>query len=170
MRNKKKPILIAVSGVKNSGKTTLIIKLIPKLISLGYKVATIKHDGHDFKSDIEGTDSYKHKEAGAYGSAIFSKTKLMVVKEQKQTCEKELINYFPEADIILLEGFKNSSYPKIEVVRSKVSEHCICPKETLIAVATDLKDKFQDIKAIDINDIDEITKVLLKSCMGEKND
>lgn len=65
MINNKKPILIAISGVENSGKTTLITRLIPKLTSLGYKVATIKHDGHDFECDVEGTDSYKHKKVGA---------------------------------------------------------------------------------------------------------
>ena len=71
MKNSKKPVLIAVSGVKNSGKTTLIQKVIPKLNENGLKVATIKHDGHDFEADVEGTDTYKHKKAGAY--VIFSR-------------------------------------------------------------------------------------------------
>lgn len=164
MKNNKKPMLIAVSGIKNSGKTTLITKLIPRLIDLGYKVATIKHDGHDFQSDIEGTDSYKHKEAGAYGSAIFSKTKFMILKEQNQISENELFNYFPEADIILLEGFKYSDYPKIEVVRKWISKDYICKKESLIAIVTDLECKFEGIKTININNIDEIVEVLLKEC------
>lgn len=164
MKNNKKPILIAVSGVKNSGKTTLITKLIPRLVNLGYKVATIKHDGHDFQSDIEGTDSYKHKEAGAYGSAIFSKTKFMVVKEQAEISEKELVNYFPEANIILLEGFKHSNYPKIEIVRKGISKDYVCKEETIIALATDLEYDFKDVKTININNIDEIIKVLLKLC------
>lgn len=94
MKNNKKPVLIAVSGVKNSGKTTLIQKIIPKLKENGLKVATIKHDGHDFEADVEGTDTYKHKKAGAYGTAIFSKNKFMIIKEQKDTCEEELISYF----------------------------------------------------------------------------
>ncbi|AGX43616.1 molybdopterin-guanine dinucleotide biosynthesis protein B [Clostridium saccharobutylicum] len=164
MKNNKKPMLIAVSGIKNSGKTTLITKLIPRLIDLGYKVATIKHDGHDFQSDIEGTDSYKHKEAGAYGSAIFSKTKFMIVKEQNQISENELFNYFPEADIILLEGFKYSDYPKIEVVRKGISKDYIGKKESLIAIVTDLECKFEGIKTININNIGEIIEVLLNEC------
>lgn len=160
MKNKQKPILIGISGVKNSGKTTLIIKLIPRLVSLGYKVATIKHDGHDFKGDIEGTDSYRHKEAGAYGTAIFSKTKFMLVKEQTEISEKDLVDYFPEADIILLEGFKYCNYPKIEVIRKSVSESYVCKKDTIIALATDLEYKFDGIKSININNIDEIVNVL----------
>ena len=160
-KNKKNPILIAISGIKNSGKTTLITKLIPRLITLGYKVATIKHDGHDFEGDVEGTDSYRHKEAGAYGTAVFSKTKFMMVKEQDEVSEKELVSYFKEADIILLEGFKYSNYPKVEVIRKEISRDYVCKKETLIAIATDLFCKFEGIKTININDVDEIIGVLL---------
>lgn len=162
MKNKQKPILIAISGVKNSGKTTLVTKIIPRLVSLGYKVATIKHDGHDFKADVEGTDSFKHKEAGAYGTAVFSKTKFMLVKEQEDLSERDLIKCFPEADIILLEGFKYSKYPKLEIVRKAVSENYVCQRETLIALVTDLEDEFERIRKININDIDEIIDVLIK--------
>ena len=85
MKKKNKPVLIAISGVKNSGKTTLIEKLIPRLSDKGLKVATVKHDGHDFDADVEGTDTFKHRRAGAYGTAIFSKNKFMVIKEQKSS-------------------------------------------------------------------------------------
>lgn len=108
----KKPFLFAVSGYKNSGKTTLITKLIPILREKGYRVATIKHDGHDFEPDVEWTDSWRHKQAGAYGTAVFSANRFSVVKETAGITETELAAYFPEADIILLEGFKNSAYPK----------------------------------------------------------
>ena len=67
----KQPFLFAVSGVKNSGKTTLITKLIPIFVKYGLKVASVKHDGHDFDADVPGTDSYRHMKAGAYG-CLFS--------------------------------------------------------------------------------------------------
>ena len=54
------PYLFAISGCKHTGKTTLITKLIPILNKKGYKVAVIKHDGHDFEGDVPGTDTYKH--------------------------------------------------------------------------------------------------------------
>lgn len=171
IQNKKDPILIAISGVKNSGKTSLIEKLIPRLLDEGYKVATIKHDGHDFEADVENRDSYRHKEAGAFGTAIFSNEKFMIIKEQKYISEKELISLFPEADLILLEGFKSSNYPKIEIVRRGVSEEIICKKETLIAVVTDLDIKEEGIKVININDINEITEALnnyIRRCKGER--
>lgn len=164
MKEKNKPVLIAVSGVKNSGKTTLIEKLIPKLNSEGLKVATVKHDGHDFDADIEGTDTFKHRKAGAYGTAIFSKNKFMIIKEQKNTYENELISYFDDCDVILLEGFKFSDYPKIEMVRKGNSSESICKKETLLAVVSDieeLKSNNGDLRVIDINDIDSIVELLI---------
>lgn len=164
MKEKNKPVLIAVSGVKNSGKTTLIEKLIPKLNSEGLKVATVKHDGHDFDADIEGTDTFKHRKAGAYGTAIFSKNKFMIIKEQKNTYENELISYFNDCDVILLEGFKFSDYPKIEMVRKGNSSESICKKENLLAVVSDieeLKSNNHDLRVIDINDIDSIVELLI---------
>ena len=106
-----KQIIYCICGYKNSGKTTLIEQIIPKLISLGFKVAVIKHDGHDFEGDIPNTDTYRHMKAGAYGTAIFSNSHVLIHKKQ-HTNEKELFKQFPEADIILIEGLKNSSYPK----------------------------------------------------------
>ena len=108
----KNPFVFAISGYKNSGKTTLITKLIPILKEKGYRVATIKHDGHDFLGDIPGRDSYRHQEAGAYATAVYSQKRFQIMKEISGITEKELIGCFPEADIILLEGLKSSSYPK----------------------------------------------------------
>ena len=158
---KDKPLIIAISGVKNSGKTTMIEKLIPKLINKGIKVATIKHDGHDFECDIDGTDTFRHKKAGAYGTAIFSKNKFMIIKEQKNTTEDELISYFQDCDLILLEGFKYSNYPKIEIIRRGNSEKSVCKKETLLAIATDNDIDYGDIDVININDIDSIVNLII---------
>lgn len=55
----KQPFVFAISGYKNSGKTTLICRLIPELKRRGYRVAVIKHDGHDFVGDVPGTDSFR---------------------------------------------------------------------------------------------------------------
>ncbi len=117
-KNQKEQVVFAISGYKNSGKTTLTVKLVERLTQMGYRVATIKHDGHDFEPDVPGTDSYRHRKAGAYGSAVFSGNRWMVTKEQpmdleeKKIDEQDLMQMFPEADIILLEGFKQSSWPK----------------------------------------------------------
>ena len=75
-------------------------------------MAVVKHDGHDFEPDVPGTDSFCHRKAGAYGTAVFSDHRFLVTKECKGITEQELFLHFPEADIILVEGLKNSSYPK----------------------------------------------------------
>ncbi len=124
----RKPFVFAVSGYKNSGKTTLLTQLIPELTRRGYRVAVIKHDGHDFTPDVPGTDSCRHREAGAYGTAVFSDHRFMVTKDLDASCtqmdETMLMELFPEADIILIEGLKHSSYPKY---------FCRYPQEPLIS-------------------------------------
>ena len=120
-----KPFIAAVSGVKNSGKTTFMEKLISELAGQGYRVAVIKHDGHEFQADREGTDTYRMRQAGAYGTCIFSSGQWQVVKQQQDVRAEELAEFFPEADIILLEGMKDSDYPKFELVRGEVSHKSV---------------------------------------------
>ena len=132
------PPVLAVCGVKDSGKTTLITKLIPVLKDRGLQVATIKHDGHDFMPDVPGTDSARHREAGAYAAAVFSNNRYMLTREQCGVTVEEMIAFFPDADLILLEGCKGSRYPKIEVIRKGNSCESVSEQEGLLAIATDL--------------------------------
>lgn len=106
------PYIYAISGWKNSGKTTLMERVIGELVRRGYRVATVKHDGHDFEADVPQTDSWRHHQAGAYGTAVFSKHRFCITKECCGVDETALFRAFPEADIILIEGLKHSAYPK----------------------------------------------------------
>lgn len=119
----KRPAVLAVSGAHNSGKTTLLEKLLPALRSRGLKVGVIKHDGHDFTPDVPGTDSFRLREAGAAGVAVFSGSRYPLTEELRLT-EQDLLAVFERHgyDLVLLEGFKSSGWPKIEVVRKAVSE------------------------------------------------
>ncbi len=130
------PAVVAVSGVKNSGKTTLIAAMLPHLTAAGLKVATVKHDGHAFQADPEGTDTGKHMAAGAWGTAIFDAEKYKIVRRDAVD-EKELIARFPDADLVLLEGFKHSHWPKLELVRAGISRESVCDPDTLLALVTD---------------------------------
>ena len=108
---RKKPLIYAVSGYKNTGKTRLINALIPRLSEMGLRVACIKHDGHDFEPDVPGTDSRSFRDSGAIGCAVFSAGRFMLTRET--ACDERLLmSAFPDADIILIEGLKNSKYPK----------------------------------------------------------
>ena len=110
----KRPAVLAVSGLHNSGKTTLLEKLLPALRSRGLKVGIIKHDGHDFTPDVPGTDSYRLREAGAEGVAVYSGQRYLLTEMFRLTEH----GY----DLVLLEGFKDSGWPKIEVVRKEISD------------------------------------------------
>jgi len=131
------PVIFCVSGVKDSGKTGLIIKLINEFIRENYSVAVIRHDGHDYIMDYEGTDTARYTQAGARCSAIFSDTHYSINGSTHTTIE-ELLTRCYGSDIIILEGLKHSPYPKIEVVRSVISRRPVCDTTTLICLATDL--------------------------------
>lgn len=89
----KRPAVLAISGVHNSGKTTLLEKLLPQLRSRGLKVGVIKHDGHDFTPDVPGTDSFRLRQAGAEGVAVFSGTRYLLT-EQLHLTEQDLLAVF----------------------------------------------------------------------------
>ena len=76
----RKPFVAAISGIKNSGKTTFLEHLVPVLRARGLRVAVIKHDGHDFTPDVPGTDSFRMRQAGADGVAVYSGHQWMVVR------------------------------------------------------------------------------------------
>ena len=135
-----RPPVLAVSGTKNTGKTTLLLKLVGALTERGIRTAVIKHDGHDFKADVPGTDSYRLKAAGAYGTVVYSDRRYLAVKEQSGLEAADFFALFPEADLILLEGQKNSAYPKLELVRKGVSAGPVCPADTVLAYVTDFVD------------------------------
>lgn len=129
--------IVAVCGVKNSGKTTLIAGLVKELTARGKRTAVIKHDSHDFSCDIPGTDSYLLKEAGAYGTAVFSDSRIFIHKTGTGERERELIGMFPEADVIFIEGMKEKDFPKIEVIREGISIHPVSNPEGRFLIVTD---------------------------------
>ncbi len=153
--------IVAVCGIKNSGKTTLLEKLVEGLAKRGMKVAVIKHDGHDFACDIPETDSYRLSEAGAYGTAVFSEFRSFVHKKGTNERVKDLIQYFPEADIIFVEGMKDSQYPKIEVIREGVSVHPASNQEGRFLIVTDRDPGEYQEQTAGFGEIDRIIGMVL---------
>ena len=157
---KKEQKIIAVCGRKNSGKTSLLVKIIEKLAETNRKAAVIKHDGHDFECDIPETDSYKLKRAGAYGTAVYSENRIFIHKDREAERAEELIKLFPEAEVIFIEGLKSSSYPKIEIVRKGISEYPISNPEGRFLIVTDYeKEKFEE-KTVGFDEIEEILECI----------
>jgi molybdopterin-guanine dinucleotide biosynthesis protein B len=115
------PVVVCIIGKKKSGKTTTTIGLVRELLARGRKVMTAKH-GHRFDMDREGTDSWRHRvEAGAYRVVIASPEQCAVMGEWGEGGERpleELVHRFlSDAEVVVAEGFKTSSVPKIEVFR-----------------------------------------------------
>ena len=132
------PILCFV-GRSNSGKTTLIERLIPELVQAGYQVATIKHAGHGFDLDTEGKDSWRHKRAGASAVMLLSKGSLALFSNVSDEIKvEELRDRFLDGsiDLIIAEGWKSEGYPKIVVVRDQISEVPVS-QDGLLAVVSD---------------------------------
>jgi molybdopterin-guanine dinucleotide biosynthesis protein B len=151
--------VIAISGVKNSGKTTLLEGLLAHLTARGLRVGVIKHDGHRFSPDVPGTDSYRHRAAGASGVAVFSAECYMIVKNQNVQIA-ELIEAFSDMDLILIEGMKSSRFPKVEVVRGNNSSIPVCDPSTILALATDLPLHLPGTPSYDINDYEGLAGFL----------
>ena len=114
--------VISIVGRSNTGKTTLIEKLLPELCRRGYRVATIKHAASGFEIDREGKDSWRHKKAGAFKTVLISPTDMALLEVLKREYNvEELIDlYIKDADIVLLEGHKDNPYPRIEMLRKGV--------------------------------------------------
>lgn len=149
----------AVSFVSKSGtgKTTLLEKVIARLKERGYLIGAIKHDAHRFDIDHPGKDSHRLAAAGADTMLIASPEKLALVKKHAAAPDiKELLaTYFTDVDVVLTEGFKKSSLPKIELHRRERSATLICRGEEndpmLLAVASDEPLEL-DVPVLDLND------------------
>jgi molybdopterin-guanine dinucleotide biosynthesis protein B len=132
------PPIVSIVGKSESGKTTLLEKLIKELKSRGYKVATVKHAPNESSFDEPGKDSWRHVQAGSEAAVISSSDKLVLIKPLGAEAGFEQLAHLlgEDYDIILAEGFKASDAPKIEVHRKQAGP--LLPKaRKLIAIATD---------------------------------
>ncbi len=160
----------AVSFVARSGagKTTLLTCLIAELKNRGYAVGAVKHGPPNFAIDRPGKDSYRFTEAGADNMLVCSDNKLAFVKQYQQAppLAELLATYFPDVDIILVEGFKQADLPRIEVYRGDHSDQLLSrgrwDDPNLLAVATDREIEV-DVPQLDLNCPELIVDFLLQT-------
>jgi len=150
--------VVAISGVKNSGKTTLLAHVIPLLKQKGLRVGVLKHDGHGFEPDREGTDSYRLSKAGSEVTVVFDSQRYMLVAQRPDTPVEDILEIFSGVDILLLEGFKNSAFQKIELIRSGVSRWP--GLEHVIAICSDMHVEGESVPMFDLNDYEAIAEFL----------
>ena len=157
------PILCFV-GRSNSGKTTLIERLIAELVKEGYRIATIKHAGHGFNMDTEGKDSWRHKQAGAQTVIVTSKGSLALFTDTEQEVGVEQLRarYIGDGiDLIIAEGWKSEGHPKILVVRDHIGEVEVSP-EGLLAIVTNkaLEHASASVPIFDPDDVENIAALI----------
>lgn len=156
-----KPILSIVATKSGTGKTTLIEKLIPIFKNRGYKIGVLKHDAHKFDIDKKGKDSYRFTEAGADNVIVASSEKLAMIQilKEERTIE-DILPLFQGVDIVIVEGFKNNNYPKIEVHRKEVDDKLLYNDKnfntsSFVAIASN-ENLTVNIPVLNINDIYEV--------------
>lgn len=133
--------VFGVTGWKNAGKTGLVERLVAEITTRGFSVSTVKHAHHSFEVDQPGKDSYRHKSAGASEVLLASGARWALMHELRGAPEPNLIDLLAKlapVDLILVEGFKTASHPKIEAVRAVNAHPLIALNDTTVcAIATD---------------------------------
>jgi molybdopterin-guanine dinucleotide biosynthesis protein B len=133
--------IFGFAGYSGSGKTTLIEQLIPLITQRGFIVSLIKHAHHTFDIDQPGKDSYRHRKAGCTEVLVTSSRRWALIHELRGAPEPELhehVKRISPCDLLIVEGFKYSTIPKLEVYRAEVGEPLIHPyDENIVAIASD---------------------------------
>jgi molybdopterin-guanine dinucleotide biosynthesis protein B len=158
--------IIGLAGWSGSGKTTLLAKVIPRIVARGLKVSTVKHAHHSFDMDRPGKDSHSHRMAGATEVLVGSANRWAVVHELRGEAEPTLSALLRKAspvDLVLVEGYKGESHPKLEVYRAANGKPLLHPGDpAIVAVASDTPLSGVRIPVLDLDDIEGITDILLR--------
>ncbi len=165
--NRSLPI-IGFSAWSGTGKTTLLRQLIPALKQRGLRVSVIKHAHHHFDLDFPGKDSYELRKAGANQTVICTTTRMATITEfDAPSQEPELADIVAmldpdRADLVLVEGYKDIRFPKIELRREPLGKPWLYPDDdTVIAIACDQAPaETLAIPILDINDIEGIARFI----------
>ncbi len=167
MKYAKVPV-IGFAAYSGTGKTTLLIQLIPLLKKRGVRVGIIKHSHHDFEIDKPGKDSFRLRSAGADSVLLVSRHRRAVITEFNEHSEPKLDEQLvifdqSELDLILVEGFREERFPKIELHRPILNNPLLFPGDpTVIAIATDRPlDIPEGLVQLDLNDVSQITEFIL---------
>ncbi|MDH5365280.1 MAG: molybdopterin-guanine dinucleotide biosynthesis protein B, partial [Dehalococcoidia bacterium] len=131
--------IVSIVGKSQSGKTVLMEQLIAEFKRRGYKVAALKHSRGGMEIDRPGKDSWRYAQAGSDAVLISSPDKLAFIKSLDHDLDiEELLPIVgPEFDLVLVEGFRKSKIPKIEVHKKELGDDLLCSPEELSAIVTD---------------------------------
>jgi len=157
-------IISFVALCSNSGKTTLIEKVVPLLKNRGLRVAVVKHASKDFDLDKPGKDSWRFQQAGADAVVLAGPGRVAIMKTSaREPSQEELIRAAGDVDIVILEGFKQNARNKIEVYRSGASDRApLCMSDhSFLALVSDRRFDVT-IPSMDLNDAEAVAEFILK--------
>jgi len=161
--------VIGLAGWSGSGKTTLITKVIPVLTGRGLRVATVKHAHHEFDLDRPGKDSWLHREAGASEVLVASSRRWALIHELRDEPEPplaELLGKLSPVDLVIIEGFKRHSHPKLEVYRAAVGKPLLYPDDDwIVAIASDAPLPQAQLPVLGLDDIETVANVMQAEAM-----
>lgn len=152
-------------GKSGSGKTTLILKVLKELKDKGYRIGIVKHHSHHSHFDVEGKDTYRYYMEGADEVIISSPDGVGVYRhvEEERTLD-QLVAMYEDVDIVIIEGYKRSNYPKIELVRKERSDEMICSEDEVLCLVTDCEIELE--KAVfGLNSYEEISNFLIDNIL-----
>jgi len=156
--------VIGLAGWSGSGKTTLLAKLLPVLIARGRTVSTLKHAHHEFDIDKPGKDSHTHRLAGAREVLISSARRWALMHELRDEPElglRELLTRLSAVDLVIVEGYKTQSHPKLEVHRAVVGKPLLYPSDpNIVAIASDTRPRNLALPFADLNDVEAIADLV----------
>src|SRR5215475_10547597 len=157
--------IIGLAGWSGAGKTTLLTKLIPRLVARGLKVSTLKHAHHSFDIDQPGKDSHSHRLAGATEVLIGAASRWALVHELRGGAEPplaQLLAKLSPVDLVIIEGYKRESHPKLEVHRAAVGMPLLATNDpAIVAIASDVALKEAPVPVLELNDVEGIVEILI---------
>ena len=155
------PPVVCIIGKKKSGKTTTAVGLVQELVARGLRVMSAKH-GHGFELDTPGTDSFRHRHEGGAHRVVMAGPGQVAVMGQwgdggEPSLEELVAAYLGDADVVVAEGFKSSSYPKIEVFRRAAHERPWYGSDpgldaSCLAILTDVRGFEAQVPVLDVDD------------------
>ena len=159
--------IIGIVGWKNSGKTTLAVRLVEEISGRGYRVATVKHAHHNLRLDDDDTDSARHRRAGARQVAVVSSKRWALMTEDPNGPEldfSDIIGRLDPCDLIIVEGYKSQPVPKIEARRQESAPGAQLSErdESVIAIAADYVLEDARLPVFELNDISTIADFVVE--------
>ncbi len=156
--------IYGVVGYKNAGKTGLMERLVTEITGRGFTVSTLKHAHHVFDVDQPGKDSHRHRTAGAHQVLLASRVRWALMTELRENDEPplaDLLDRLDQVDLVLVEGYKRDTHPKIEAYRAETKNPILAHEDqTVRAMASDTSVDL-DRPVFDLNDTKAIADFIL---------